>query len=311
MGQYVHFSEEQKLRADGVDLEDFLRQQGETLIRSGRDLRLKSDHSVTIRGNEWFDHATGQGGHPVSFVRRHYGLSYPEAMSLLLGGEQGKTYARARDTAAEEQKPKPFALPPANGDMRRTFAYLIKRRHIDPEVVSAFAKDRVLYEDKPYHNAVFVGRDENGVARHAHKRSTNSRGRAFRINIDGSDPRYSFHHTGRDGSLFVFEAPIDLMSFATMFPYGWQDHSYVACCGTSFQPVTWMLGQAQVNTVYLCLDNDKAGQEACERMEQQLQSLGIGGERLVPKHKDWNEDLIALCEQRQEQEAAVSCQTMC
>lgn len=65
-------------------------------------------------------------------------------------------------------------------------------------------------------------------------------------------------------------------------------------------------------TVYLCLDNDKAGQEACERMEQQLRSLGIGGERLVPKHKDWNEDLAALCEQKQEQEQeAAQCQTMC
>ena len=310
MGQYVHFSEEQKLRADDVDLEDFLRQQGETLIRSGRDLRLKSDHSVTIRGNEWFDHATRQGGHPVTFVQRHYGLSYPEAMSLLLGGEQGKTYARARDTTAQESEPKPFSLPEANGDMRRTFAYLIKRRHLDPEVISTFAKNHLLYEDKPYHNMVFVGRDENGIARHAHKRSTNSYGKTFRINIDGSDPRYSFHHIGKDGSLFVFEAPIDLMSFATMFPYGWQDHSYVACCGTSFQPVEWMLGQMKADTVFLCLDNDKAGQEACERMEQQLHALGIGGERLVPKHKDWNEELVALCEQ-QEQEAAVQCQTMC
>ena len=231
MGKYVYYSEEQKLRADDVDLEDFLRQQGETLIRSGRDLRLKSDHSVTIRGNEWFDHATQKGGHPVTFIQRHYGLSYPEAMRLLLGGEQGRTYARARDIAAEE--PKPFALPPANDNMRRTFAYLIKQRHIDPDVISTFAKNHVLYEDKPYHNAVFVGRDENGMARHAHKRSTNSYGKTFRINIDGSDPRYSFHHIGKDGSLFVFEAPIDLMSFATMFPYDWQDHSYVACCGTS------------------------------------------------------------------------------
>ena len=178
-------------------------------------------------------------------------------------------------------------------------------------VVSAdtpFAKNHVLYEDKPYHNAVFVGRDENGMARHAHKRSTNSYGKTFRINIDGSDPRYSFHHIGKDGSLFVFEAPIDLMSFATMFPDDWQDHSYVACCGTSFQPVGWLLGQTKVDTAFLCLDNDKAGQEACERMEEELQSFGIGGERLIPKHKDWNEDLVTLCEQEQE---AAQCQTMC
>ena len=307
MGQYVHFTEEQKLRAHNVDLEDFLRQQGEEFIRSGHELRLKSDHSVTVRGNEWFDHATQKGGHPVTFVQRHYGLSYPEAISMLLGGEQGKTYCRTRDVSDEE--PKPFALPPANENMRRTFAYLIKQRHIDPEIISTFARDHILYEDKPYHNAVFVGRDENGMARHAHKRSTNSYGKTFRINVEGSDPRYSFHHVGKNGDLFVFEAPIDLMSFVTMFPYDWKDNSYVACCGTSFHLVKWMLGQTQVKTAYLCLDNDRAGQEACERMEEELRSKGIGGMRLVPKHKDWNDDLVALC--RQPEEVQNQCQTMC
>ena len=246
----------------------------------------------------------------MSFVQRHYGLSYPEAVSMLLGGEQGRVYARTQDAVPAE--PKPFSLPPANDNMRRTFAYLIRQRHIDPDIISAFAKDHVLYEDKPYHNAVFVGRDENGIARHAHKRSTNSYGKTFRINVEGSEPRYSFHHFGRDGSLFVFEAPIDLMSFATMFPYGWRDHSYVACCGTSFQPVEWMLSQAQTSTVYLCLDNDRAGQEACARMEEELKARGVMGQRLVPAHKDRNDDLVAGREQQQEEtEEMTLCQTMC
>ena len=56
MGSYVSFSEEQKLRASSVDLVDFLRRQGEKLVRSGRDKRLASDHSITVRGNEWYDH---------------------------------------------------------------------------------------------------------------------------------------------------------------------------------------------------------------------------------------------------------------
>lgn len=56
MGSYVSFSEEQKLRASSVDLADFLRRQGEKLVRSGRDKRLASDHSITVRGNEWYDH---------------------------------------------------------------------------------------------------------------------------------------------------------------------------------------------------------------------------------------------------------------
>ena len=53
-GQYIHFTEEQKLRAGAVDLEYFLLGRGEKLIASGREKRLASDHSITVRGNEWY-----------------------------------------------------------------------------------------------------------------------------------------------------------------------------------------------------------------------------------------------------------------
>lgn len=47
------------------------------LITSGRDKRLAIDHSITIRGCEWFGHAAEQGGSAISFVKRFYGPSYP------------------------------------------------------------------------------------------------------------------------------------------------------------------------------------------------------------------------------------------
>ena len=96
---------------------------GEKLTRSGGEKRMASDHSVTIRGNEWYDHATEKGGGPISFVRDFYGLSYPEAVSLLLDGEQGVAYPMAKQK--EEAPPKPFELPSVNGDCRRVYAYLL------------------------------------------------------------------------------------------------------------------------------------------------------------------------------------------
>ncbi len=136
-----------------------------------------------------------------------------------------------------------------------------------------------------------MGTDENGTPRHAHKRSTNSNGKAFRINVEGCDPQYSFHHMGSDGSLYVFEAPIDMLSYITLHPEGWAKHSYVSCCGTSIQPVQKMLERlSQIDTVLLCLDNDKAGDMASRRMEQELKADYIV-ERLTPTNKDWNEDL--------------------
>ena len=75
MGKFIYFTEAQKERAASVDLESFLRQQGEKLLPSGRDKRLARDHSVTVRGCEWFDHASRQGGRAISFVQRFYDLS--------------------------------------------------------------------------------------------------------------------------------------------------------------------------------------------------------------------------------------------
>ena len=279
-----------------MDLEDYLLRRGEKLLPSGRDKRLATNHSVTIRGSEWFDHDTQQGGHAIDFVRMHDGCSFQEAVAKLLGGEQGQTFRSASERNAEPQKL--FALPLPHHNMRRVYAYLMKQRHIDRDIITHFARAGTLYEDAKYHNAVFVGTDEHGVSRHAQKRSTNSQGKSFKLNVAGSDARYSFHHLGDDGDLYVFEAPIDLLSYITLHPENWQQHSYVACCGTSYEPVRWILTRMEApQMVSLCLDHDNAGDQGCERMAKQISSeFGIPTRRLVPEQKDWNEDLCALRE---------------
>jgi len=306
MGVYVHFTDAQKYRANNVDLADFLQWRGERLLPSGRDKRLASDRSITVRGNEWYDHSAESGGYAIDFVRKFYGCSYPEAVTLLLGGEQGESYRPASQKESEPKKP--FALPPAHTDMRRVYAYLVKTRHIGREVVSFFAKQKLLYEScekskdgmKEYHNAVFVGLDENGVARHAHKRGIYTLGQAFKGNVDGCDPRHSFHWFGESEHLYVFEAPVDLLSYITLHPQDWQRHSYVALCGVGGQAMLWMLEQyLQLQKVSLCLDNDAAGHKASERLKQQLAEQGYESERLISQGKDWNDDLTEAVQQRQ------------
>ena len=300
MSTYIHFTEEQRQRAAAVDLEEFLRFRGEKLIPSGREKRLAKDHSVTVRGNEWYDHAEERGGHAVSFVQRFYNLSYPEAVTMLLGGEVGTIYPSAAERVVEP--PKPFVLPPVHSDMRRVYAYLVKHRNIDRSVVAHFARERLLYEDAKYHNAVFVGTDEEGVPRHAHKRSTNSYGKAFRLNVEGCNPRYSFHHMGTDESLYVFEAPIDMLSFISLHKEGWRQHSYAASCGVSDLVMRQMLkDNPQIDTVFLCRDNDERGQTANQRTAEALFEKGIQHKILIPIRKDWNEDLIDQAEETEEE----------
>ena len=221
---YGRYTKEQVERANQVDLEELPLRSGEKLLRSGREKRLESDHSITIRGNEWYDHAVEEGGFALSFVRKHFGLSFQEAMALLLGENGQAPLPTAKPKPAPESS-KPFALPPAAGNQRRVFGYLLGTRQIDRAVLSAFVRKGLIYEDLPYHNAVFVGLDAAGVPRHAHKRSTNSEGKPFRLNVEGSDPAHSFHWVGTSRQLYVFEAPIDLLSYITLHPEGWQRHS--------------------------------------------------------------------------------------
>ncbi len=297
MGTFVYFTEEQKRQANDVDLEEYLLRRGEKLLPSGREKRLASDRSITIRGNEWFDHETQAGGHPIDFLRIHYQMSFLEAMRNLLSGNQGQVFPAAKK---KDIQPKPFALPPENSNMRRAFAYLLRQRHIDRDVLIEFVRAKLLYEDADYHNIVFVGRDENGTAKHAHMRSTNSWGDPFRLNVEGCNPRYSFHYDGKDGRLYVFEAPIDLLSYISLHPDRWQDHSYVACCGTSAIPVITCLDRmVRPEEVVLCLDNDETGHKACRRMEEQItEKYSLTIQRETSAHKDWNDDLCAMRQER-------------
>ncbi|MDU7250775.1 MAG: DUF3991 and toprim domain-containing protein [Clostridium sp.] len=296
MSGYIYFTDEQKERANSVDLVDFLQRQGEKLLPSGRDKRLGSDHSITVRGNRWYDHASEEGSYAIDLVKRLYNLSFPEAVSLLLGGEQGVEYRQHRKNSEPEQR-KPFVLPPAHTDMRRVFAYLIKQRCISREVLSEFSREKLLFEDAEYHNAVFVGFDEKGIARHAHKKST-ATGSSFRINVEGSHPAYSFHYISKNPhpqNLLVFEAPIDLLSYISLHPQNWKNASYVALNGVSAQPVLKQLElYPQLDHVVLCLDHDAAGIEATERIYDILTEHGqpaVG--QVQSQYKDWNEDLKA------------------
>lgn len=295
---YIYFTDDQKERANSVDLEDFLMRQGEKLLRSGRDKRLGRDHSITVRGNEWYDHAAENGGYAIDFVQMFYGKSFPDAVTMLLNGEQGRAYRPSAESRPEP--PKPFALPEANHDMRRVFAYLTKTRCLARDVVSVFAKAKMLYEDARYHNAVFVGFDQDGVARHAHKRGTYTQGEAFKGNVEGGDPRYSFHFIGQSETVYVFEAPIDLLSFLSMYQENWQRHSYVSLCGVSAHALLQLLADhPQVQKIGLCLDHDKAGLKAGERITGILRERGYENVfPLFPLQKDWNEDLKAQHEQK-------------
>lgn len=296
---YIPFTDEQKQLANSIDLAEYLRVRGEKLERVGIEHKLiyydssgKHD-SITIRGSKWFDHKNQIGGGAIKFMQEFYDMDFQTAVQELLG--QTVTPLSNIPPKADTQEPKPreFKLPEPNSDMHRVYAYLIKQRFIAPEVITHFAKQHTLYEDKEHHNAVFVGVDENGVPRQASKRSTNSYGNSFRITCQGSDTRYSFAHFGKSSRLYVFEAPIDMMSFLTLYSKDWQQHSYIAMNGVYENAVlTALKNHSNLREIVLCVDNDEGGIEAVDRLRDILHENGYPNvKRLAPEFKDWNECL--------------------
>jgi hypothetical protein len=278
----MQYTQAQIDRANAVSLEDFLRTQGETLIKSGREYRWKEHDSLTVRGNKWFRHSQSKGGYPIDFVMEFYGKSFPEAVQLLTGeSAEGQSEASTAPPTA-------FHLPLHNRTADRAIQYLTESRGLNKTLVEAFLLSGDIYEDVKRHNVVFVGRDRSGTPRYAHVRGTAD---PFRQDITGSDKSYPFRYEGNGNQLFVFEAPIDLLSFICLYPQDWQARSYLALGGVSGKALDRFLSDRRdTRKVFLCLDSDTAGNEACTRLAQDIPGE-IAVIRLVPARKDWNDVL--------------------
>ena len=274
-------------KANAVDLEKFLRAQGETLVRSGKEYRWKAHDSLTVCGNKWFRHSQSKGGFPVDFVMEFYGKSFPEAVQMLTG-EPGEAQPEA------DPAPSPaFRLPLRNVTNANILNYLTQERKLSPSLVNFFIAAGDIYEDAAHHNVVFVGRDADGHPRYASSRGIQEK---FRQDAAGAEKAFGFAHRGTDKQLLVFEAPIDLLSFIELFPKNWQQHNYLSLGGVSGKALRQLLSERpDVERVFLCLNADKAGEDACKRLAALLPDT-MSATRIQPCMKDWNDVLVHRAE---------------
>ena len=276
----MSYTQEQIDRANQVDLEQFLRSHGEQVTKSGSEYRWKRHDSLTIKGNKWFRHSQSKGGYPVEFVMEFFGKAFPEAVFLLIGEAPAHNGAAAAPSAD-------FRLPPRNRYAAAAMAYL-RQRNIPEELVQEFYKEGLIYEDAKHRNIVFVGKDETGISRYAHCKGTEG---SFRMDVQGSDKAHNFAYRSDGKSLFVFEAPIDLMSFIALYPRDWKMRNYLSLGGVGAKALEGFLSERKdMETVYICTDSDKAGNDAVNRLLESIpESMTVI--RLLPCEKDWNEVL--------------------
>lgn len=268
---------------------------GYPVIQKGNEFRIQDMGGLVLdkKRNRWFLFAERKGGGPIQFLMRFENMTWKEAVEDLLN-EEGEINIVAKANLDESKREKrPFKLPEASDSYRRVFAYLVKTRLIHPKIVKEFVDAKLLYEDTR-HNCVFVGRDK----KYATLRGTYTTGTPFKGEVSGSDKRYGFSRVGKSKVLFVAEAPIDILSYLSIFQYHnledrvKNEHLLSLGCTADNALEQYLHDHPEIEHIKLGLDNDVAGNDGCKRIiEKYGDRYEI--ERIKFEEKDINEVLKA------------------
>lgn len=296
----VHYTDEQIARANAVDILDYARSQGLELKRDGKDYRVKNYSGgfiITPEKNNWNWFDGNVGGGVVRLCMFLENKTWQEAVGTLLN-EDMEPIRRRPDWKPVEEPPKEFHLPERNDTNKHVYAYLTKTRGIDTEIVKKMLDQGYIYENQK-RSCVFVGRDKEGVPRHASVRSTNTVGDAYKKDVSGSQKKFSFSISGTSGNLNVFEAPIDALSYMSLQKMEKKpvNDSYLALGGVTDKALEqYLIDHKDIRKITVCTDGDEAGEKAAERIKERY---GTDYEivRQRSSHKDFNEDLINIVQE--------------
>ena len=271
-------------KAREVDLLTFLKTYypDEVVKETSTQYCTKTHDSLKMSNGFWNWCSRGIGGrNAMDFLEKTQNMKFPDNAEFILNKMQLQMPILEKK---QEKRVQNLILPDKNDNENRTIHYL-KSRGIDEEIIQKCIENKLIYEEKNYHNVVFVGYDEQKIARYAGCRSTDS---VFKNDATGSNKMYSFKLEGRQETdkIFVFEGAIDLLSYATLFKlYGqnWEDKTMISLAGI-YQPAkileqskvplalqNYLEKHPEINTICLCLDNDLAGRNASKALKTVLQ----------------------------------------
>ena len=296
---YKRFSEEQIDKANRIDIVELAKMKGYPVYKKGDELRIKDMGGLVLdkKKNQWFLFAEETGGGPIQFLMQFENMTWKKAVEDLLK-EEGEISIVSRASIDESKREKSsFKLPVANNSYRHVFAYLVKTRLIHPKIVQEFVDAKLLYEDTR-HNCVFVGRDKNDNAKYAALRGTYTTGTPFKGEVSGSNKRYGFSRTGKSNVLFVAEAPIDILSYLSIYQYRnledrvKDEHLLSLGCTADNALEHYLQDHPEIEQIKLGLDNDAAGNDGCKKIVEKY-GHRYKVERINFYQKDMNEVLSA------------------
>lgn len=252
----------------------------ELVKASANEYTTKTHDSLRMSNGLWNWCSKGVGGrNAIDYLMKTEQLEFNDAANLLLKQLQNKV------PTIEQQPTKPkekhIIIPEKNTASDNVISYL-KSRGIDEEIIKECIEKHLIYEEKHYHNAVFLGYDDLGNIKYAGCRSTNET--IFKQDATGSDKSYSFRleSNTKTDTIYIFEGAIDALSYATFLKlYGidYKAKTLISLAGI-YQPASdiskskiplaiqrYLDKHPETKNIFLCFDNDKAGRKASKALQ--------------------------------------------
>lgn len=252
----------------------------ELVKASANEYTTKTHDSLRMSNGLWNWCSKGVGGrNAIDYLMKTEQLEFNDAANLLLKQLQNKV------PTIEQQPTKPkekhIIIPEKNTASDNVISYL-KSRGIDEEIIKECIEKHLIYEEKHYHNAVFVGYDEFGNIKYAGCRSTNET--IFKQDATGSDKSYSFRleSNTKTDTIYIFEGAIDALSYATFLKLYGMDYkakTLISLAGI-YQPASdiskskiplaiqrYLDKHPETKNIFLCFDNDKAGRKTSKALQ--------------------------------------------
>ncbi len=331
--EYIRYTDEQIEQARQTDMVDFFeRQMGWTFTRRGSYYICREHDSLNVESDrhKWHWNSREVGGlNIIDWYENVEGIKFQDALNIIIGKNNvSSSHSFKCIENAEPKEKAPFELPPkTQGKYNRVYSYLTKARGIDSDIVNYCFHEHILYQDERC-NCVFVGYDEGNTPKFAEIKSssTDEKYKKLRYNIESSDKAYSFNLRSNVSSdrVFVFEAPIDLLSHCTLTKclgedkakqegraYDsncWRRQNRLSLSGTSDVALdAYLKRYPDIQHICLCLDNDFGGNKAVKLINEKYSALGY---KVSVYHSSFGKDYNDMLINYRKSKAAVNDETI-
>ena len=397
----ARFTQEQYDKARSVPLLPFLEQRGYDFKKCGSEYHMKLHDSFVVKNDLWRWYSQGLSGNVISFLTKVENMNIVSAVLHLCGEENSNLISQYKPiTRKKQNENKNLLLPQKNDSSRHIFAYLMKIRGIDRDIISKLIHEGKLFEGVSYfaniktennemksaklidfttlkqlkdinlvetetedeeglilgydggelkyiametlndeylrgyinsgkiekiipmYNCVFCGFDETGSVKYASMRGTKEHSK-FRQDAIGSDKHYGFTMEGTNDELYVFEAPIDALSHATLYKLigeDWETDNRISLGGISDLALEqYLTTHPDIKNITFCLDNDRAGKTniygifdeikgdyTTKSLLEKYKDMGYAVYASFPATKDYNTDLTTYLTEISDEESIQS-----